>query len=353
MNKKIAINYPIDNKTEKKIIYKLKESFSDIRDVIIDNNFNVCFNTESEIDNDFIKKLIHNIITEVQRPETLKTNSISKPFKQEVKKYGFLTSKNGSVCLTGHALQVYNEFIDIFDKIKLSFGSEILEIPQTIETQELQKIKYDEHFPQNFTVINNLTGESLDTQCTGFSALPAACFHTYRYLENANLNSIELIGVLGKCFRNEEKNLISEFRLTNFTMSEIVIFGDYSEIIYTRQKIMELIFKLFRLLGLSGGIQLATDPFYNAKNKQSYQLNNKIKYELIFEFNGGKFSVASFNLHEKFFTSKYQIKYNNNLAFSGCNAFGIERWVYAFLLTHGSEKTPFSFDIHKLLAIAE
>jgi hypothetical protein len=48
-------------------------------------------------------------------------------------------------------------------------------------------------------------------------------------------------------------------------------------------------------------------------------------------------AAASFNLHESFFGKAFDIRLpDGSSASSGCVAYGIERWLLAFLAAHGT-----------------
>jgi hypothetical protein len=50
-------------------------------------------------------------------------------------------------------------------------------------------------------------------------------------------------------------------------------------------------------------------------------------------------AIASFNLHEQFFAARFGITRQGNApAFSGCVAFGIERWALALASRHGTSE---------------
>jgi len=62
-----------------------------------------------------------------------------------------------------------------------------------------------------------------------------------------------------------------------------------------------------------------------------------LKSELLLEVGeGGEVAAASFNDHEQFFGECFDIVLPDGTpASSGCTAFGVERWVLAFLVAHG------------------
>ena len=68
------------------------------------------------------------------------------------------------------------------------------------------------------------------------------------------------------------------------------------------------------------------------------QLRN-LKYELRADAgSAGRLAISSFNLHDAFFTSRFNIgpMSDGSPAVSGCVAFGIDRWTLACLAQHGA-----------------
>ncbi|MBU1536726.1 hypothetical protein KKF84_15485, partial [Myxococcota bacterium] len=87
-------------------------------------------------------------------------------------------------------------------------------------------------------------------------------------------------------------------------------------------------------------IETASDPFFvsNYAGQTFYQLSHKTKYELrlyLPQKEGASLAAASFNWHQTFFGSKFHIQANGEDAGTGCVAFGVERWIYAFVSQYG------------------
>ena len=59
-----------------------------------------------------------------------------------------------------------------------------------------------------------------------------------------------------------------------------------------------------------------------------------MKHELVF---GGDLALASTNFHRDFFGETFDIARDGAPAFSGCAAFGLERWLHALLAIHGAD----------------
>lgn len=148
-----------------------------------------------------------------------------------------------------------------------------------------------------------------------------------------------VITTKGRCFRYESNNLNSNTRLWDFTMREIVFIGTEEAVETLRQQSMQFVRDLVEILKLNCFIETASDPFFiDIKNKEYFQLITKVKYELRMNipFNNTSIAVASFNSHGNHFGRSYHItSKTGTYVNTGCTAFGIERWVYAFLSQYG------------------
>ena len=91
----------------------------------------------------------------------------------------------------------------------------------------------------------------------------------------------------------------------------------------------------------------ASDPFFapTARGRAALQRIKGLKHELVFHFTDGRpLAIASFNDHELFFGEAFGITLPDGTpAWSGCVAFGLERWLLAVLATHGVD--PFDWPV--------
>jgi hypothetical protein len=96
-------------------------------------------------------------------------------------------------------------------------------------------------------------------------------------------------------------------------------------------------------IGLPIELKPATDPFFNPSKNPQYimQKLDPVKNEMIFD---GSLAIGSYNLHHNHFGTAFGITRNGDDAYSGCVAFGIERWIFAIASTFGTEpeKWPLS-----------
>jgi len=127
-----------------------------------------------------------------------------------------------------------------------------------------------------------------------------------------------------------------------FTMREIVCVGSASDVEDFRQRGMRLAGTLASRLDLDAGFLVATDPFFapTARGKTIVQRVKALKHELALPIGGERSTAAaSFNHHEQFFGEAFGITLSTGeVASSGCVAFGLERWLLAFLVAHGLDR---------------
>jgi len=77
----------------------------------------------------------------------------------------------------------------------------------------------------------------------------------------------------------------------------------------------------------------ATDPFYLGSDSRSL-LSQLDPVKVEFVYTDGT-AIASVNRHRNFFGERLGIDFGQKPAYSGCLAFGVERWVHALLQVHG------------------
>ena len=93
---------------------------------------------------------------------------------------------------------------------------------------------------------------------------------------------------------------------------------------------------------LASEIRTASDPFFiapDAMAKTHFQLSSETKYEMSALLPGGeRLAVGSLNYHTDFFGRAFDVQLEGGGPMhSVCIAFGLERWVHAFLQQHGRD----------------
>jgi seryl-tRNA synthetase len=275
---------------------------------------------------------------------------------------GLRPMANGIVALEGLALSLF----EYFDRVFTEFGEEWkpahLRTPTLIPADVLAKCDYFRSFPHNVTFAAHLTEEKeniedfraryrdvdeldehamshMDTPQACLS--PAVCYHTYALNKGLTLPEEGLAySVVGKCFRFEGTNLADLRRLWDFTMREVVFLGYRENVLDIRTRSMDKMAEFIEAHELAGEIRTASDPFFIAPDagaKTYFQLSSETKFEVALLLpDGAKLAVGSHNHHSDFFGRAFDINIEGHGAMhSMCVAFGLERWVYAFVQQHG------------------
>ncbi|MEF2966118.1 amino acid--ACP ligase [Paenibacillus sp. M1] len=251
--------------------------------------------------------------------------------------------------------------------LALRHRAELRSYSSKISLDTLNKCGYIASFPQNLYLVAEFPhalqtleqvrhAERLDelVRLSPFTLSPAVCFHCYAELSGLRLKGPLALTASGLCHRHEAPWRLGNHRLNEFTMREIVLFGDSAHIEAQRSAIMEEVWNLFQSLGLSGKIENASDPFYFSEDsaKGQHQIMGNMKYELIADLGEprGSFSIASFNHMGDSLCKPFQVHDTDDAPLnSGCVAFGIDRWVYALLSSYGPSSTEWPAEVRKAL----
>jgi hypothetical protein len=162
---------------------------------------------------------------------------------------------------------------------------------------------------------------------------PAACYHVYPHFEGRSLDGVSRVTVRSTCFRRESTYTPLE-RQWSFSMREIVCLGNSKEIGEFLSRMRDRIDQAGRALKLPVVWQEATDAFFDPSRnpKAVYQKVDPVKMELVFE---NRLAIASTNQHRSYFGEIFGIDREGAPAHSACVAFGIERWLSAWVHTFG------------------
>jgi seryl-tRNA synthetase len=163
---------------------------------------------------------------------------------------------------------------------------------------------------------------------------PAACYHVYVHHRDCELPAPLVVTTRNTCFRREDHYLPLR-RQWSFQMREIVCIGSREEVSDFLSDTRTLVDRLVARLGLSVEWKAATDPFFNPTANPHYlaQKLHPTKHEACYR----DLAIASVNMHEDHFGHAYGIGRRSRAAYSGCVAFGLERWLYALLDRWGSD----------------
>ncbi|WEG19160.1 hypothetical protein PQ478_21635 (plasmid) [Alkalihalophilus pseudofirmus] len=245
-------------------------------------------------------------------------------------------------------------------KIARKYEAQIREYPIFLNADNMDINQYHLNFPQNVFGVGSVAhnhetiiqykqdaaiGDHSSLMFNGQFLRPCLCYHSYEELQGDRITSPKIFTSQGQCFRHEVDWKKDNFRKSEFSMREIVFIGEEDWVCQTRDLIMKDVWSLFDSIGLIGKIVTATDPFFfsdDLKTKAAYQLMSKAKYELVVVTTEGKeSSIASFNYCEDVLCDKYEIKdMNQKPLYSGCIAFGLDRWKEAITDKYGYSDEP-------------
>jgi len=244
----------------------------------------------------------------------------------------------------------------------LDLGTVPHRFPTLIGADTLASCKYFESFPHSLTIASHLREDlgaiqtfarearvvdgHLSADASAFAPSecllsPAVCFHLYQSLAGSRLEATVRARATGKCFRYESGGLDGLGRLWDFTMSECVAVGTQAEVLAFRERGLERSRALFEAWGLTLDVHTATDPFFvDVFAKQAlFQAAFDLKFEAsaTLPYRKEPLAIGSFNYHQDFFGRAFDIQSaEGRPAHTACVAFGIERFVLAFLAQHGT-----------------
>ncbi len=236
--------------------------------------------------------------------------------------------------------------------------------PPALALETLARASYFASFPQWLTLAAHLSddadalrrvAESPDPVAAARNACapagaalpPAVCYHVYAALADRVLHEPAFVTVQNTCWRHEGDRLRPLARGWAFTMREAVCVGDADTVAAFRRRGEQQGLALATTLGLGAHLEEATDPFFapTAGGRQLLQRLKGLKRELLLPVGEETVAAASFNHHEQFFGECFDIRFamgssaqsaaGGMPAQSACVAYGVERWLLAFLAEHG------------------
>ena len=229
--------------------------------------------------------------------------------------------------------------------------------PAALALATLDRARYFASFPQWLTLAAHLREDAASLErvarsddpaaaarsaCAPADAAlpPAVCYHVYAALAGRRLADAVTVSAQGTCWRHEGDQLRLLARGWAFTMREGVCVGDADAAEAFRARGARRALDLAEALGLAARLEEATDPFFapTARGRRLLQQLKGLKQELLLRVGDEHVAAASFNQHEQFFGDAFDIRLaDGGAAASACVAYGVERWVLAFLAAHGPD----------------
>ncbi|MFJ6463161.1 hypothetical protein ACIQM0_19355 [Streptomyces sp. NPDC091387] len=219
--------------------------------------------------------------------------------------------------------------------------------PPLLPADGLTKLDYFRNFPQLGVSAGAFTPEALDVLAdggppsglplrpTGYLLPSATCYGLLLSLEGSDVGDEGLrLSATGRCFRNET-HYDALRRLWGFHMREVLYLGTKDGAVEHLEQGAEFVQETAALLGLELTRAAADDPFYDKGGSRARLMAlDPVKHE--FSAPDGT-AIASVNRHRNFFGERLDIRAGSHgPVYSACVAFGVERWVHAMILAHGS-----------------
>ena len=273
----------------------------------------------------------------------------------------------GRVVLAGLPLALWHAVDRTILEWASALGAREHRYPSVIDVATLERAGQVESFPHQLTVLATLSAASHtqpQSEPHTHALAPAVCYHAYPELAGRALDpSPVVLAARGQCYRRERGDYAPLERLWEFSMREIIVVGTRSAVEDMRQQLMRQVAALVTRLELDASIETATDPFFlNTSSdaagtatlaRRLTQQAGALKHEMLLTIgaDGQAVAASSFNHHQQFFGERFEIRLaDGSYAYSGCVAFGLERWVLAILAQHGVDESAWPDSVRRWFA---
>jgi hypothetical protein len=210
------------------------------------------------------------------------------------------------------------------EELAVAAGASSLRFPSALPRATLERADFFASFPSTAIDAPSPNG-------TPLMFAPAACYHWYQAIAGTRLTEATTVTCVCACGRNEPAGYDAA-RLRSFTMREIVFAGPADWVAEQRERWQDRLVALARLEGIDVRVEAATDPFFGSagRGRALLQQIKELKRELRAPVGEGTLAIASANLHEQFFGTRFAIASPDGTpAHTGCVAIGLERWEIA------------------------
>jgi seryl-tRNA synthetase len=268
---------------------------------------------------------------------------------------GLAWNDNGQSVMSGPVLELFQSLDRAFLTLAAAWNATEYRFPTFVSARQLHRLDYFRSFPhlatfpvcldaEDANLGDFVDGPVLDDhgqlQLTRPRPIedvltPAACYHLYIHLQDTGSSGCRYLTTRNTCFRREEYYRPLQ-RQWSFSMREIVAIGTHDEVAAFLHTSQEMVNRLLAAIDVPVDWEVANDPFFRPSRNAKYvaQLVNPTKQEAVFD---GHLAIASVNLHQDHFGRTYEIRRSDDYAYTGCVAFGLERWVYAIVSRFGPD----------------
>lgn len=257
--------------------------------------------------------------------------------------------KDGLATLGNEATALLHTLDAVFASWGVRDGAEAMDFPPLLAAADLSRFDYFRNFPHLVSVVGRLDSERWaayaeqpevtavrpgDLTGTGYALPSAACYGAYLHLSGEELAAPLRVTTAATCHRAEEE-YHGLRRLGAFRMREVICIGGAEDVRGHLAAFRRRIHDFSRRLGLGLARERASDPFFRRQDARLlFQELEPVKEE--FSYHDGT-AVASTNRHLNFFGERCGITFDGRPAFTGCAAFGLERWLHVLADLHAGD----------------
>ncbi|MEU3626936.1 hypothetical protein BS329_39385 [Amycolatopsis coloradensis] len=229
-----------------------------------------------------------------------------------------------------------NELDRVFTGWGIDDGAREISPPPLYPVADLARLDVYRNFPHLSLVAARLDViDEVDAPAEGrfapagleparFGLPMATCYGAFLFHAGTTIPSDTLVTLVNHCFRGESR-FEGLRRLLSFQMREIVAIGSFEHTQRLLSRFTARITAFAEALSLPLEKVPASDPFFEQDGSRALlQKLSPVKYEFVC----GDLAIASVNTHRNFFGERCGISLGDgSTAFTGCVAFGLERWL--------------------------
>ncbi len=251
----------------------------------------------------------------------------------------FRLGRDGRLALRGAAAELLEGLDGAFRELARREGAEAFHAEPVWGEDDLGRFGYGKDNPYLYRVTHARAEQPGYWQ-------NAVCSNVWRQYAGLVLGDApRVFTARGVCCRHEGNQHFSLEYLRVFTMREVVMVGSPAALLQFRERGLDLVEELAVECGLSGAYEEAGDPFFlqgeeGPSRRAPLDLPELVKIELRLPlYDERTLACASFNVHGDFFARGFGYANENGASplWTGCIAFGLERWVWAILVQHGPD----------------
>jgi hypothetical protein len=221
--------------------------------------------------------------------------------------------------------RAYDAIVGYCQQIAGTLGADPIHAAGLLPLSAVRDARYVDNFPQHLLTAKPYLAE-LSQPAEEYAVSPAACLCVFQLLRGVALPGPRCHAFTVTCGRYEEGHRAERFRLASYNIHEVVCVGDRPTVNSFFQNVRGALDRLAEIFP-DTEVVVAHDAFFgpDARSKQFYQDQVKVKFELQAKIGDETVALASVNAHGQAFGKGFDIQIDDDFAFSACFGVGLER----------------------------